>query len=230
MHYSPSTDNMRVVLPTEEAHLSFGVQCFMRCHYVDVVDPSAVQVAALNLQLAPLPADRVGVIASGSEPHLKTPGWSFWRGQLPRKLSRAHHGHFISKKYEVWSQGWTISTRHFFHLGNARGLEVTSWEPGQSQTSLWLRLTLHYTLLYSLSPPPPSESLLTVFTDEREGIEFSLFTIASDYNSPGPQPPFLPGYPSSLHVLDCSPVTPPDSLTFPFHHLFFFFFNFLSLN
>ena len=35
------------------------------CHYVGVIDPSAIQVVVLNLQLCPLPGDGFGLIMCG---------------------------------------------------------------------------------------------------------------------------------------------------------------------
>lgn len=58
-------------------------------------------------------------------------------------------GYLLSKDDAVWSQGTVeLEYRLFFHLGNLKGFETASQEPGLSQTSLWLRFILQTFLCY----------------------------------------------------------------------------------
>lgn len=129
-----------------------------------------MQSRRLHLLSSSLPGVGFGSITCGSKSQVSNHmvGLS---GEASSHLNyqRPLYRYLISKDDEVWSQGPVqLEYRLFFHLGNLKGFETASQEPGLSQTCLWLRFIFHQTFLCycdSLYLFPP-HSTRNVFTAE----------------------------------------------------------------
>ena len=120
------------------------------------------------LNLISLPGVGFGLITCGSKSQVSDHmvGLSGEAGS-PLNYQMPLYRYLLSKDDAVWSQGPVeLEYRLFFHLGNLKGFETASQEPGLSQISLWLRFILHQTFLcycdsLHLFPPHLTKNVCT---------------------------------------------------------------------